>query len=108
VVSSAALYLVGGGAILPLVAVLSGLASGSLPTLVMGFAARALPSRSHGIAVQETFISLGLGAGSALGGLTVALLGTARAAMLACLPFAVLGAVAVVLTGQHMQRARRR
>ena len=92
---------------LPLVAALSGLASGSLPTLVMGFAARALPSRSHGIAVQETFISLGLGAGSLLGGITTAWLGTARAGMLACVPFALLGAAAILLPSRHLHRSAR-
>jgi MFS family permease len=102
------LYSVGGGAVLPLVAALSGLASGSLPTLVMGFAARALPSRSQGIAVQETFISLGLGAGSLLGGITTAWLGTARAGMLACVPFALLGAAAVLLVHRHLHTAARR
>ena len=74
----------------PLVAVLAG-AAGMLPTLAMGMAARALASRSQGISIHETYISLGLGAGPVLGGLTTAWLGTPRAAMLGCAALALVG-----------------
>ncbi len=100
------LYAIGGGLVLPLVALLSGLAAGSLPSLVMLLAARALPSRSQGIAVQETFISLGLGSGSVLGGLVVAALATPRAGMLACVPFALAGILALRLVERHLASAR--
>jgi predicted MFS family arabinose efflux permease len=103
-----ALYWTSGGLALPLIALLSGLAAGSIPTLVMGFAARALPSRSRGIAVQETFVSLGLGAGSALGGLVITWLDTPRAGMLACVPFALAGIAAILLTRRHLRTATAR
>jgi MFS family permease len=104
IVSSLALYLEPGALALPLVMVLSGAAAGTLPTLAMGMCARALPSRSRGISVHETYMSLGLGAGPALGGLTTAWLGTPRAAMLGCLVFAVAG-VALVLRVRAPLRA---
>ena len=56
--------------------------------------------------MQETFISLGLGSGSVLGGLVVAALETPRAGMLACMPFALAGIVALRLVERHLTSAR--
>jgi predicted MFS family arabinose efflux permease len=94
------LYASQGGAALVVVSALGGAASGVLPAIAMGLAARALRSRSQGIAVNETFTSVGLGAGGLLGGLATAWLGTPRAALLACVPLT-LGAMAAVLIVQR-------
>jgi MFS family permease len=95
IIASILLYAAPGGLVLPIVAMLAGAAAGILPTLAMGMAARALPSRSRGISIHETYISLGLGAGPLFGGLTTAWLGTPRAALLACAVFALAGLVMV-------------
>jgi MFS family permease len=96
VLAALLLYFLPGGAIRPVVVVLSGLAAGTLPVLAMGLAARSLPSRSQGISVHETYTSLGLGAGPFLGGIATSLLGTPRAALLCCAAFAVVGMVTVL------------
>ena len=96
IAASIILYAVPGGFVLPLVMALSGAAFGTLPTLAMAMAARALPSRSQGISIHETYTSLGLGAGPFLGGLTTAWLGSPRAAMLGCIAFALAGLVTVL------------
>ncbi|HZU04977.1 MAG TPA: MFS transporter [Chloroflexota bacterium] len=101
------LYGIQTGAVLPLVAALTGAAAGMLPTLAMGLAARALPSRSQGISVHETYTSLGLGAGGFLGGLTTAWLGTPHAALLCCVPFALGGLAAVLHVRDRLEPAGR-
>ena len=95
IAASLALLADSGGLMLPLVMVLSGVGAGMLPSLAMGMAARALPSRSQGISVHETYTSLGLGAGPFLGGLLTTWLGTPRAALLGCVVFALVGFVTV-------------
>jgi hypothetical protein len=108
VVSAAALlFWVHSGAVLPLVALLTGAASGTLPPLAMGLAARALTSRSQGISVHETYTSFGLGAGPFLGGLAVGLLDTPRAALLPCVAFALFGVLAVLRVRPALQLALR-
>ncbi len=99
------LYLAPLGPVLPLVAALCGAASGTLPVLAMGLAARSLSSRSQGISVHETYISLGLGAGPFLGGLAIQALGTPRAALLAGAVFAVAGIVTALWQRETLQPA---
>ena len=105
IVASLALYVAPGGLALPLVMALTGAAAGTLPSLAMGLAARALPSRSQGISIHETYISLGLGAGPFFGGLTTAWLGTPKASMLACVAFALFGLVTVLVTRAALGRS---
>lgn len=104
--TAVALYYSQGGASLAAISALGGAASGILPTIAMGLAARALPSRSQGIAVNETFTSVGLGAGGLLGGLATAWLGTPRAALLAFLPFTLGAVAAVVLVRRELAALR--
>jgi MFS family permease len=96
-ISAATLYLVPGGLILPLVAALAGAASGTLPTIALGMAARSFASRSQGVSVHETYVSLGLGAGPFLGGLATTWFGTPRAAMLGSFIFSLAGLVALAV-----------
>ncbi len=93
------------GPALPLVAALCGTASGTLPVLAMTLAARSLASRSQGISVHETYISLGLGAGPFLGGLAIQVLGTPRAALLAGGLFAIAGLVTTLWQRRTLQPA---
>jgi MFS family permease len=108
VLAALLLYLVPGGAILPVVVLLSGVAAGTLPVLAMGLAARSLPSRSRGMSVHETYTSLGLGAGPFLGGIATGLLGTPRAALLCCAVFAIAGMVTVVRERASLEPAMAR
>jgi predicted MFS family arabinose efflux permease len=95
IVAALLLYLVPGAIVLPIVALLCGMSAGTLPVIAMTLAARALPSRSRGISIHETYISLGLGAGPFLGGFVIGFLATPRAALLACLVVAAAGLVLV-------------
>jgi MFS family permease len=105
-VSTAAivLYTVPTPYVLPVVAALSGAAGGTLPTMAMAMAARSLPSRSQGISIHETYISLGLGSGPFIGGLLTEQLGTPHAAMLGSIMFALVGLVGVLRVREKLAK----